>query len=66
MVNVEDLNIRKRLRNEVFSTQMRIDIMVRKVAELEEKIIEAKIKNEYARIDLRNIESKMESEENEI
>ena len=42
---------------------MRIDIMVRKVAELEEKIIEAKIKNEYARIDLRNIESKMESEE---
>ena len=66
MVTVEDLNIRKRLRNEVFSTQMRIDIMVRKVAELEEKIIEAKIKNEYARIDLRNIESKMESEEDEI
>ena len=65
MVTVEDLNIRKRLRNEVFSTQMRIDIMVRKVAELEEKIIEAKIKNEYARIDLRNIESKMESEEDE-
>ena len=65
MVTVEDLNIRKRLRNEVFSTQMRIDIMVRKVAELEEKIIEAKIKNEYARIDLRNIESKMECEEDE-
>ncbi len=65
MVTVEDLNIRKRLRNEVFSTQMRIDIMVRKVAELEEKIIEAKIKNEYARIELRNIESKMESEEDE-
>ena len=65
MVTVEDLNIRKRLRNEVFSTQMRIDIMVRKVAELEEKIIEAKIKNEYDRIDLRNIESKMESEEDE-
>ena len=65
MVTVEDLNIRKRLRNEVFSTQMRIDIMVRKVAELEEKIIEAKIKNEYARIELRNIESKMEREEDE-
>ena len=65
MVTVEDLNIRKRLRNEVFSTQMRIDIMVRKVAELEEKIIEAKIKNEYNRIELRNIESKMESEEDE-
>ena len=65
MVTVEDLNNRKALRNEVFSTQMRIDIMVRKVAELEEKIIEAKIKNEYARIDLRNIESKMESEEDE-
>ncbi len=65
MVTVEDLNIRKRLRNEVFSTQMRIDIMVRKVAELEEKIIEAKIKNEYARIELRNVESKMESEEDE-
>ena len=65
MVTVEDLNIRRRLRNEVFSTQMRIDIMVRKVAELEEKIIEAKIKNEYARIELRNIESKMESEEDE-
>ncbi len=65
MVTVEDLNIRKRLRNEVFSTQMRIDIMVRKVAELEEKIIEAKIKNEYDRIELRNIESKMESEEDE-
>ena len=63
MVTVEDLNIRKRLRNEVFSTQMRIDIMVRKVAELEEKIIEAKIKNEYARIELRNIESKMEEEQ---
>ena len=66
MVTVEDLNIRKRLRNEVFSTQMRIDIMMRKVAELEEKIIEAKIKNEYDRIELRNIESKMESEEDEI
>jgi len=65
MVTVEDLNIRKRLRNEVFSTQMRIDIMVRKVAELEEKIIEAKIKNEYARIDLTNIESKIEGEEDE-
>ena len=65
MVTVEDLNNRKALRNEVFSTQMRIDIMVRKVAELEEKIIEAKIKNGYARIDLRNIESKMESEEDE-
>ena len=63
MVTVEDLNIRKRLRNEVFSTQMRIDIMVRKVAELEEKIIEAKIKNEYDRIELRNIESKMEEEQ---
>ena len=65
MVTVEDLNNRKALRNEVFSTQMRIDIMMRKVAELEEKIIEAKIKNGYARIDLRNIESKMESEEDE-
>ena len=65
MVTVEDLNNRKALRNEVFSTQMRIDIMVRKVAELEEKIIEAKIKNEYNRIELRNIESKMESEEDE-
>ena len=65
MVTVEDLNNRKALRNEVFSTQMRIDIMVRKVAELEEKIIEAKIKNEYDRIELRNIESKMESEEDE-
>ena len=65
MVTIEDLNIRKRLRNEVFSTQMRIDIMVRKVAELEEKIIEAKIKNEYDRIELWNIESKMESEEDE-
>ena len=63
MVTVEDLNIRKRLRNEVFSTQMRIDIMVRKVAELEEKIIEAKIKNEYDRIELRNIESKMEEKQ---
>jgi hypothetical protein len=63
MVTVEDLNIRKRLKNEVFSTQMRIDIMVRKVAELEEKIIEAKIKNEYDRIELRNIESKMEEEQ---
>ena len=63
MVTVEDLNIRKRLRNEVFSTQMRIDILVRKVAELEEKIIEAKIKNEYDRIELRNIESKMEEEQ---
>jgi hypothetical protein len=66
MVTVEDLNIRKRLRNEVFSTQMRIDIMVRKVAELEEKIIKAKIKNEYDRIELRNVESRMESEEDEI
>ena len=65
MVTVDDLNNRKALRNEVFSTQMRIDIMVRKVAELEEKIIEAKIKNEYNRIELRNIESKMESEEDE-
>ena len=65
MVTVDDLNNRKALRNEVFSTQMRIDIMVRKVAELEEKIIEAKIKNEYDRIELRNIESKMESEEDE-
>ena len=63
MVTVEDLNNRKALRNEVFSTQMRIDIMVRKVAELEEKIIEAKIKNEYDRIELRNIESKMEEEQ---
>lgn len=63
MVTVDDLNNRKALRNEVFSTQMRIDIMVRKVAELEEKIIEAKIKNEYDRIELRNIESKMEEEQ---
>jgi len=63
MVTVEDLNIRKRLRNEVFRGQMRIDIMVRKVAELEEKIIEAKIKNEYDRIELRNIESKMEEKQ---
>jgi len=63
MVTVDDLNNRKALRNEVFSTQMRIDIMVRKVAELEEKIIEAKIKNEYDRIELRNIESKMEEKQ---
>ena len=65
MVTIEDLNIRKRLRHDVFIGQMTIDNMMRKVEVLEEKIIEAKIKNEYDRIDLRNIESRMEGEEDE-
>ena len=65
MVTVDDLNNRRALRNEVFRGQMSIDIMMRKVAELEEKIIEAKIKNEYARLELRNIESKMEGDADE-
>lgn len=56
----------QQLRHEIISDQIRIDTMVRKVSDLEEKIIEIKIKNEYDRIDLRNLESRMESEEDEI